>query len=223
MTSPGPLILRSASLRGLRPSAVVVALLLLVGCATSYQRLSQKSYPPYDGEIAVLNELPAEGDYIKVGVVAVASSVPTKGLAQIKRQARRVGADTIVWQGEIRQGVLQVQYGSSALLLRRRNRRAGSCITREAAAAPDGASVTPPESRSPPRVSRRAFDSLRLGMSYEEVTALLGGPGTLESEAGGGLGTTVRHYEWSDPASGANIVCVFTGGALSVRTQFGLD
>lgn len=67
------------------------------------------------------------------------------------------------------------------------------------------------------------FNSLRSGMSYQQVVNILGKPGTLVSESNLAGYNTVM-YSWQSPrgATGANMNAMFQNGRLVQKAQFGL-
>jgi len=67
------------------------------------------------------------------------------------------------------------------------------------------------------------FNSLRSGMSYQQVVNILGKPGTLVSESNLAGYNTVM-YCWQSPrgATGANMNAMFQNGRLVQKAQFGL-
>lgn len=89
--------------------------------------------------------------------------------------------------------------------------------------------VTPATPPAPPvnagTMSLAEFGQIQNGMSYEQVCAIVGGPGEVMSESGspGSEYYTVM-YTWEGEGSlGANANCMFQGGALMNKAQFGLE
>jgi hypothetical protein len=95
-----------------RRNALLALLALLAmtasGC-TSPARFTpatgSEKYPPYEGQVRVLENLPPSGQYTRVGVVIVEGVQLTKDsdmVAAVKREAARNGADAVVMQGPIK-------------------------------------------------------------------------------------------------------------------------
>jgi len=62
-------------------------------------------FPPYEGDVRVLDNLPPSGQYKRVGVVLVEGVLLTKGadmVAAVKRKAAANGADAVVMQSKIK-------------------------------------------------------------------------------------------------------------------------
>lgn len=89
-----------------------LCLLLVLGAAavgcTSPARFAPSSgaekFPPYDGEVRVLEHLPAPGQFERVGVVVVEGVQLTSDAALMdsaRRKAAENGADAVVMQGPI--------------------------------------------------------------------------------------------------------------------------
>ncbi len=84
--------------------AMPALVLALAGCATSRYMPdpSGRVFSPYEGEIAVLTEMPESG-YARVGTATAEGGLIHGEQAMVealKRRARKVGADTIVLVGE---------------------------------------------------------------------------------------------------------------------------
>lgn len=85
-------------------NAIFALVLALVGCATSryIPDPSGRAFLPYEGEITVLTEMPTSG-YLRVGTATAEGGLIHGDQAMVealKRQARKVGADTIVLVGK---------------------------------------------------------------------------------------------------------------------------
>ncbi|SHH37497.1 DUF3862 domain-containing protein [Desulforamulus hydrothermalis] len=79
-------------------------------------------------------------------------------------------------------------------------------------------------SANKPTISKEEFDQLKSGMSYEEATAIIGGPGVVISESGNPgdqLHTVMYQYE-GEGDLGANANLLFQGNKLQNKAQFGL-
>jgi hypothetical protein len=82
-----------------------------------------------------------------------------------------------------------------------------------------------PTPYNPPTISLDEFNAIQDGMTYEQVVAIVGGAGTVLSESGspGSEYYTVM-YTWEGEGSiGANANCMFQGGRLVSKAQFGLE
>jgi hypothetical protein len=67
------------------------------------------------------------------------------------------------------------------------------------------------------------FKQVEKGMTFEEVAALLGSEGTLQSEAGEKDSESyLAVYAWRGAAEKSKAVVVFTGGKAASMTQLGL-
>lgn len=80
------------------------------------------------------------------------------------------------------------------------------------------------ETTNKPSISKAEFDKIQNGMSYEEVTAIIGGPGEMNSETGekGSQFYTVLYSYQGEGGFGANAILTFQGGKLENKTQMGL-
>lgn len=78
-------------------------------------------------------------------------------------------------------------------------------------------------SQSDPNISKDEFSRIRNGMSYKEVTSIIGGEGELLSESGEGQYHTVMYQYWGENGGGANANIMFQGGKLISKAQFGLE
>lgn len=76
-----------------------------------------------------------------------------------------------------------------------------------------------------PTISKAEFDQIKNGMSYEEVTAIIGGPGEVLSETGseGEQFHTVMYMYEGEGKLGANANMMFQEGKLISKAQFGLE
>ena len=75
-----------------------------------------------------------------------------------------------------------------------------------------------------PKMNMAEFTSIQNGMSYDEVVAIVGGPGTLSSEVGTkGEPYYTQTYTFEGEGDfGANAILSIQDGALSMKTQYGL-
>ncbi|WP_309479061.1 DUF3862 domain-containing protein [Brevibacillus agri] len=73
-------------------------------------------------------------------------------------------------------------------------------------------------------MSKAEFDKIQNGMSYEEVVAIVGGPGEMLSETGtkGDQFYTVMYAWEGEGGFGANANAMFQGGKMISKSQFGL-
>jgi hypothetical protein len=79
---------------------------LLCGCASSqFSPRGEVRAPPYAGEVAVLERLPAEGSYKMLGIIIVRGvtlSSDERMFDQLKERAAAQGADAVVLQAPLR-------------------------------------------------------------------------------------------------------------------------
>lgn len=75
-----------------------------------------------------------------------------------------------------------------------------------------------------PKMSKKEFDSIKNGMSYEEVVNIIGGDGELLSETGtSGEQFHTMMYSWEgENGLGSNANATFQNGKLVNKAQFGL-
>lgn len=79
------------------------------------------------------------------------------------------------------------------------------------------------EPKNKPAMSKAEFEQIQNGMSYEEVTAIVGGPGELSSETGTkGDEFYTAAYTFKGESLGANAILMFQGGKLMSKSQAGL-
>ena len=81
----------------------MLAVALLAGCTSAEfnRNASAPAYPPYEGEVAVLTELPPAGQFERLGVVvATGGDAGTRKalLRSLKRKAAASGANAIMLQ-----------------------------------------------------------------------------------------------------------------------------
>lgn len=85
--------------------------------------------------------------------------------------------------------------------------------------------------KAPPKntkyITLAEFEAIKSGMTYEEVVEIVGGEGTLNSEADLGVGEEYRTqiYSWEGEGvfSSGNATVSFQGGKVVAKSQFGLD
>lgn len=93
-----------------RLSTVLMAVVMtaISGCTSpaTFQPASRsEEFPPYEGEVRVLENLPASSQYKRVGVVIVEGVLLTKDaamVASVKKKAAAKGADAVVMQSKIK-------------------------------------------------------------------------------------------------------------------------
>ncbi|WP_238322927.1 DUF3862 domain-containing protein [Gorillibacterium massiliense] len=81
------------------------------------------------------------------------------------------------------------------------------------------------EAKNDPEITKAEFDKIENGMSYEEVSKIIGGPGEILSEVGqkgDDLYTVMYMYEGKG-SIGANANFMFQSGKLQMKAQFGLE
>ena len=73
-------------------------------------------------------------------------------------------------------------------------------------------------------ITMEEFESIKTGMSYEEVCEIIGSEGELLSEVDTGIGEEYHTvmYAWKGDAVGANANVTFQGGKVTAKAQFGL-
>ena len=92
------------------PLTLLLAVIMAVlgGCtspATFQPALGSEKFPPYEGEVKILENLPAANQYKRVGVVTVEGVLLTKDsnmVAAIKTLAAEKGANAVVMQGPVK-------------------------------------------------------------------------------------------------------------------------
>lgn len=91
------------------------------------------------------------------------------------------------------------------------------------AALGDSSSTSPPAGDKP-TMTKSEFTQLKDGMSYEDATTIIGGPGELVSESGtkGDALHTVMYQYKGEGDLGANANVTFQGDKLNTKAQFGL-
>ena len=75
-----------------------------------------------------------------------------------------------------------------------------------------------------PTMTMEEFSQLKDGMSYEDATAIIGGPGEVMSESGtkGEALHTIMYQYKGEGDLGANANVMFQGNKLNTKAQFGL-
>ena len=94
----------------IRTLAVLLAVLMvsISGCASPAKfrpASGAQNFPPYEGEVKVLENLPPSGQYKRVGVVVVEGVLLTREAAMvsaIKQEAAENGADAVVMQSPVK-------------------------------------------------------------------------------------------------------------------------
>jgi hypothetical protein len=74
------------------------------------------------------------------------------------------------------------------------------------------------------KMSLAEFHQISNGMTYSQVSSIVGGKGNLQSEAGqpGTQFYTVSYGYDGEGSLGANAILMFQGGVLEMKSQFGL-
>lgn len=74
------------------------------------------------------------------------------------------------------------------------------------------------------KITKEKFEKLENGMTYEQVTEIVGGPGELTSEVGkkGEEHYTVSYSYPGEGSLGANAILMFQGNKLNTKAQTGL-
>lgn len=80
------------------------------------------------------------------------------------------------------------------------------------------------EPKNKPSMSKAEFDELKNGISYDEATKIIGGPGEVISESGdvGSEFHTIMYQYKGEGGMGANANLMFQGGKMMNKAQFGL-
>lgn len=101
---------RRSRARASRLSMVLMAVVMtaISGCTSpaTFQPASRsEEFPPYEGDVRVLENLPPSDQYKRVGVVFVEGVLLTKDasmVASVKKKAAENGADAVVMQSKIK-------------------------------------------------------------------------------------------------------------------------
>ena len=81
---------------------------------------------------------------------------------------------------------------------------------------------TEPTQQNAATISKGEFDQITTGMTYEQVTAIVGGPGEVSSESEVlGIKTTIYSFK-GEGSIGANAVISFQDGKVLIKSQVGL-
>ncbi|HZK56582.1 MAG TPA: DUF3862 domain-containing protein [Desulfosporosinus sp.] len=88
----------------------------------------------------------------------------------------------------------------------------------------DSPSTSSSSNVNKPTMTKAEFDQIKDGMSYAEVTAIVGGPGEMQSESGkvGDPAHTVSYAYKGEGDLGANANVMFQGEKLNMKAQMGL-
>jgi hypothetical protein len=70
-------------------------------------------------------------------------------------------------------------------------------------------------------VTKAEYEQVQPGMTYEQVTAIVGDPGS-QSQQQEYAGIKTEAWVWQNPG-GPNMVAMFTNGKLVNKTQIGLQ
>jgi len=78
--------------------------------------------------------------------------------------------------------------------------------------------------KNQPNMSEAEFDQIKNGMTYEQVSAIVGGPGEIVFETGtpGDQFYTVKYQFKGEGIMGSNAQFMFQGGKLNTKAQMGL-
>ena len=83
-----------------------------------------------------------------------------------------------------------------------------------------------PAAPNDPTISLDEFNQISVGMTYNEVVAIIGSSGTLISESGSDLGYDYHTTMWmweGEGLLGANANVMFQGGVVVSKAQAGLE
>ena len=94
---------------GLSPAILLAALVMVLSGCTSPARFtptsSGQNFPPYEGEVRILENLPPSDQFERVGVIIVEGVLLTKDasmVADLKSAAAENGANAVVMQAPIK-------------------------------------------------------------------------------------------------------------------------
>lgn len=87
------------------------------------------------------------------------------------------------------------------------------------AVTPNGAG-SPPATLPPAEITLAEFDQISTGMTYEQVTTVVGSPGTVSSEMNT-PGMASKSYKY-DGGTVSTAIVTFSDGKVQTKTQFGL-
>ena len=104
----------------------------------------------------------------------------------------------------------------------------GSIIKEQTASEPGSPAMLPAHplsSKNQPEISMDEFDVIKNGMTYDQVTTIIGSPGEMVNETGmvGDQSHTVKyHFKGDGGIWGANAELTFLNETLNTKTQKGL-
>lgn len=104
----------------------------------------------------------------------------------------------------------------------------GSAIKQTPAPVTESSALLPAlplSSKNQPEVSMDEFNLIKNGMTYEQVTSIIGSPGEMINETGtpgSQFHTTKYHFKGNGGLWGANAELMFQDGTLNSKTQKGL-
>ena len=96
---------RTGRLPGVLLAAVFVVIAACASPAKFQPASGAQSFPPYEGEVKVLQNLPPSGQYTRVGIVTVEGVLLTKEeemMRLLKDKAADKGADAVVLQSPMK-------------------------------------------------------------------------------------------------------------------------
>lgn len=82
--------------------------------------------------------------------------------------------------------------------------------------------TTKKEAKNSPKITMEEFTSIKLGMTYDEVVALIGSKGELMGESGFG-DYVMTIYSWEGEGIAAAATITFENGKVSAKAQIGLE
>lgn len=102
----------------------------------------------------------------------------------------------------------------------------GSAIQQTPASESSAKLPAPPMSaKNQPEISMAEFELIKNGMTYEQVTSIIGSDGEIINETGtpgAQLYTATYHFKGNGGIWGANAELMFQSGTLKTKTQQGL-
>lgn len=205
--------------------AVMAAVLILGASGLIQSGGGASSSPSSGGAVSLASAASSEGYAISSGEPAAAAGGSVSAQPAASAPSAESGADSSPAQSG--SAAPQAPAGSGAESNSGAEQRTETTTTGSAVsqAAPqmqpfspqDGSSDAPSEDTPSPGsgISWKTFNALTQGMSYDDVAAAFGDPGTLVDSTG-----STEIYEWS--GSGSSVRITFKDGVLTHKYQFGL-
>lgn len=205
--------------------AVMAAVLILGASGLIQAGGDTSSSPSSGGSVSLASAASSEGYALSSGEPAAAAGGSVSAQSAASAPSAESGTDSSSTQSG--SAAPQAPAGSGAesdsgTKQKTETTTTGSAVSQAAPqmqpfSPQDGSSDAPSEDAPSPGsgVSRKTFNALTQGMSYDDVAAAFGDPGTLAGSSG-----NTQIYEWS--ASGSSVRIEFKNGVLTHKYQFGL-